>query len=340
MSSANLIDLQWYTDSRAASRGEPGIRHSYLSSLATVLHHIDPSFDPVWLMGTSAFAFRIWVNERFCPSAMSVFDWDTLLPEAVEQMGCTCRHIRRLWNERELEEERRREAHAGICASIDEGVPAVVWDVNDAEWGVVTGYDDAQRTYQALTYEGTAVKLPYDRLGNNGIDILSVILPGGENSRPREDIVQRSLQAAMEHAEQNERLDRSEYQDGLPAYDLWAGLCNRWAMLIDAGRARQVSDDIKAHAVYLAEHIFSARCYARDYLRLLAEEDESLAAAAEHYADTARLLEAICAFFSSAERIEDSTALRDVASAIRAVRTVEKHALTDIRRWLAAPLVV
>ena len=34
----------------------------------------------------SAFAFRIWVNEIFCPSAMSVFAWHRVLPEGIEHL--------------------------------------------------------------------------------------------------------------------------------------------------------------------------------------------------------------------------------------------------------------
>jgi len=340
MSAQMVAGIQWYTDPQAASRGELGIRHSYLASLATVLNFLSPDFDPVWLMGASAFAFRIWVNERFCPSAMSVFDWQTLLPETVEQAGVACRHISRLWHESPLEAERRREAESAIRVSIDAGVPVVAWDVNDSEWGVLTGYDDDRKSYAVLTHDGVASKLAYDRLGHNGIDVLSVIVPGAANERSRQEAIERSLHAALVHAEQNETLERPVYQDGLPAYDLWAGLCNRWAMLIDAGRGDQVGGEIGAHAAYLAEHVFSARCYARDYLSVLAREDDALSHAAEYYADTARLLGAITQFFSTGRRTYDATALRDVAAAIRAVRTVEKHGLMEIRRWLGVSLAV
>lgn len=340
MSADRIEGVRWYTDLQAQSRGEPGIRHSYLTSLATVLNHLHPTFDPVWLMGASAFAFRIWVNERFCPSAMSAFDWQVLLPEAVEQAGVTCRHISRLWHEAPLEKERLREAEDAIRASLGDGVPVVAWDISDAEWGVITGCDDEHKSYSALTHDGVASNLPYDRLGRNGIDVLSVIVPGTGNDRTREESIARSLRAALEHAEQGETLERPAYQDGLPAYDLWAGLCNRWAMLIDAGRGDQVGSEIGSRAAYLAEHIFSARCYARDYLRTLAADDDDLSHAAECYADVARLLNAIDQFFGLGRRMDDATALRDVASAIRAVRTVEKHGLMEIRRWLGVPLAV
>ena len=85
MSIKALTDLAWYRDPDPDAAGEPGIVHSYVASLATALNYIDGRLDPAWLLGASGFAFRIWVNEVMCPSAMSVFDWRRILPEAVEQ---------------------------------------------------------------------------------------------------------------------------------------------------------------------------------------------------------------------------------------------------------------
>ena len=123
-----IENINWFTDKNAAEKNEPGIRHSFTASLATVLNHIDGRLDPVWLMGGSAFAFRIFVNEIMCPSAMSIFDWSGILPETVEQMGHDCYYISRLWDETDMEAERRRQAQDLITTGIDSGVPwAIYW---------------------------------------------------------------------------------------------------------------------------------------------------------------------------------------------------------------------
>ena len=78
MSTVLIKDLEWFSDTQAIKTGEPGIRHSYLASVATVLHYLKPDFDPIWMMGAGGFAFRIMVNETMCPSAMSNFNWRAL----------------------------------------------------------------------------------------------------------------------------------------------------------------------------------------------------------------------------------------------------------------------
>ncbi len=79
-----LENISWYADQHARDKGEPGIHHSFMKSLATALNYVSGDFDPVWLMGSSGFAFRIFVNEHLCPSAMSIFDFSAILPEAIE----------------------------------------------------------------------------------------------------------------------------------------------------------------------------------------------------------------------------------------------------------------
>ena len=141
MNSEKLLNISWYSDTRAKEKNEPGICHSYMASLATALNYINNKLDPVWLMGSSAFAFRIFVNDVMCPSAMSDFDFSAILPEIIEQSGYQAIYICRYWDENEKEELKREEAHSAIIEGVDRGVPAIVWDVADTEWGLVIGYN-------------------------------------------------------------------------------------------------------------------------------------------------------------------------------------------------------
>ena len=288
-----IENINWYRDPKAEQKQEPGLRHSFVSSLATVLNHIDGHLEPVWLMGATAFAFRIFVNEIMCPSAMSMFDWTAVLPEAVEQMGRDCYYISRLWNESEHEEARKRQAQELICTGIDSGIPAVVWDIADAEWGVVTGYDNPTKVFTALTWEGTETALPYDRLGRNGIDILSVTIPGGGNGRSREEIIANALQAAVNHAEQKERIDEPQYTEGLTAYDQWATIFELWAKLVKAGKDENIGVDIYSYAEYYASHYYSARCYARDFLDEIKGDNVNLEKAFQAYKKVADFLKPV-----------------------------------------------
>jgi len=334
MPAKRLDDLAWYVDRTANERGELGIRHSYMASLATALNYTTGELDPVWLMGTSAFAFRIFISEVMCPSAMSVFDWSTILPEAVEQYGYGCIYTSRLWNEGDKEEERREAAHTAIVEGIDRGAPAIVWDIAGHEWGLIVGYDENTHTYDALTHQGKSSSLPFEKLGRNGIDILSVAIPRERNGRSRDEVILGSLKAAIAHAEQKEWMDRPQYQDGLPAYDLWALLYDRWALILAHGKGDRIPPDIPNHAAYYAAHYYSARCYARDYLKSIANGNAALRRAAASYEDVASLLKRVWDH-AVALTTPDGTALSRAAENIRSAKTAEQEGISHIREYVS-----
>ena len=333
MSTNKLENLTWYVDTRAQQNGEPGIYHSYMASLATTLNYITDDFDPIWLMGSSAFAFRIFVNEVMCPSAMSIFHWAVILPEAIEQMGYHCIHISRLWHEEELESSRRAEAQSEIMNAINNGIPAIVWDIADVEWGLIIGYDDNNQFYHTLSHVGTSGTLPYIKLGKNGIDILSVAIPGVRNKRNKEEVIHKSLTAAIDHAAQKEWMDRPKYQDGLPAFDLWALLFDRWVMIEEAGRSKNLPEDIPNFASYYAGHHYSARCYARDYLRTIANGNKNLQQAAQAYATVAACLKPIWECFPE-QKNPSAKLLSDFARNIRNAKKAEEEGIGFIKKYL------
>jgi hypothetical protein len=331
---ANVLEnFSWYTDRNASENSEPGIHHSYMKSLATALNYINGDIDPAWLMGSSAFAFRIFVNENLCPSAMSIFDFSAILPETIEQSGYHALYICRYWNDEANEQIRREEAQRAIIAGIDRRVPAVVWDVFDAEWGLIIGYDSARKVYHILTHRGEKSFLPFDRLGRNGIDILSVSIIGESNRRTREEIILNSLKTAVFHAEQNEWVERPKYQNGLAAYDLWASFYEKAAMIVEAGKGNNVKQDIWNYAAYYANHFYSARCYARDYLKIIANGDGLLTKAASCYERVSKLLKPIWYHMAINRNLHADT-LGFLAQNIKEAKQSEEEGIQHIKAYL------
>lgn len=88
------VNIKLYTDMNAMNKNESGICHSFMIGLATAVNYISGEIDPVWLMGRSGVAFRIFVNEIMYPSAMSMFSFKDVIAKAVEQVDTdvfTCR---------------------------------------------------------------------------------------------------------------------------------------------------------------------------------------------------------------------------------------------------------
>lgn len=325
--------IEWYVDEAAKQRGEPGICHSFLASLATAVKYIEGDIDPIRVMGASGFAFRVFMNKCLCPSAMSMFNFSAVLPEAVEQLGYRCRYVSRMWDEKVLEKERRKEGHAAIVEGIDKGRPAIVWDVANCEWGLIVGYDEKRKVYSTLTCEGKPSTLKYRKLGRNGIDILSVTIAGEANERSREEIVRRSLEMAVNHAEQREWIDRPEYQDGLAGLEMWADIMDLGAAMAEAGKLERCGPDTLEMPRYFAGHIYGAKCYARDYLRAIGACDESLEKAAGCYEKVAAFLKPTWECFRGKE-VPDAEKFGQLGQSIRAAKEAEKEGIASIRERL------
>jgi len=323
MTARRLEGVTLYIDEEAGRRGEPGLWNSYVASLAGALKHMGEPVDPVWLMGAGGFAFRIIVNEVMCPSAMSVFDWTAILPEAVEQAGRSCSYVGRYWHEEEVEEERRLQAHREIYTAVDRGVPAIVWDVHVPEWGLLTGYDLDEEGYDTAGCDGKTGSMPFAELGRREIKILSVTVPGEPNGRGREEVIRRSLEAAVRHAKGKEWTERPKYVDGPGAYGLWASI-------IEPGGDERTE---YRFGRYYAGSWCGARCYARDYLQRLAEEDTRLRDAAALYGRVAELLLPVWERFSREDKPEEAARVL-LARRMREAGEVEREGAKLLERWL------
>jgi hypothetical protein len=264
---------------------------------------------------------------------MSIFDWG-VLRKAVHNIGHECTYIDRLWHEGEKEVERRNQAHEAIVTNLREGRPAIVWDVFDSEWGLIYGYDGG-RAYLAYSNVGRAVTLQIDKLGRNGIDILSVTIPGEKNGRSRDESIHVALTAAVNHAAETEWMDRPRYRDGLGAYELWATVYDRGALIAEAGRGGNVPEDVFNFARYYAEHYCSARRYARDFLRSIAEADPDIEKASECYSDVADALELVRRRATDMKAIDDPDVMRDIAALIRQAGSAERRGIEFISRNLS-----
>ena len=266
-----LKDPTVYT--QKPSTETPGIWQTFVGSIACVHKTMGRDVDPAWLMGITGFAFRAIAQIEMTLSTVQWFDWETVCPEAIEQCGWQCVHVSHRGDAGS--EEKRREAHREIVNAIDRGVPAIAWDIGDFEWGVLVGYDDERQSYDALScsnmVDWQAERSEYAELSGNFLKCLEAVIPGPPNGRPREEIVLRSLRTAITHAEGMEWAASpksphwpSETVHGLAAFRCWAEAVERRM------KAGQKWGDP------LCLHIFSARFYARDYLRMIMGEDPDL----------------------------------------------------------------
>lgn len=168
------------------------------------------------IIATSGFAFRMWVDAaQLCPSETSIWQFKKQ-KQWVENGGLVCEYVERLWGQDALEEERRLAAIDIIRRSIDRGIAAVAWDVSGCEWGAVIGYDDDNQTLATLKINGKEATLPYSKLGQLDLPILSVLAVVEKAEKPREQLVSDTKRLAVTHLRGKEWCDNAK---GLDAYD-------------------------------------------------------------------------------------------------------------------------
>ena len=170
------------------------------------------------IIATSGFAFRMWVAADLCPSSTSIWSFDGQKPW-VENGGLACEYVGRYWDMDNIEQQKRLEAIATIKKSIDNGIPAVSWDIGIPEWGLITGYDDEAQVFSTLPAPAShpAGSMPYDILGKRELPLLSVLTITGKTGKPQADILKDTMKLAVTHLKGGEWCDNAKGLEAYPA---------------------------------------------------------------------------------------------------------------------------
>lgn len=167
------------------------------------------------IVATSGFAFRMWVSADLCPSATSIWGFDCQ-KLWVENSGLSCDYVGRYWGEDNIEEEKRLEAISNIKKSIDNGIPAVSWDICVCEWGLIIGYDDDRQCFAVLGIPGEN-EMPYDQLGKRELPLLSILTITGRSDKSQENILYDTKKLAVFHLKGGEWCDNAKGLEAYPA---------------------------------------------------------------------------------------------------------------------------
>lgn len=193
-----------------------GYLWSFAKSLATAVKGSPYSELYEDIIATSGFAFRMWVAEDLCPSALSIWSF-AKQKEWVENGGLICGYVERLWDQEDKEQECLDQAVELVKESIDAGIVAVSWDISGCEWGLVTGYEEESRTFATAKMDGSEETIPYEKLGKLELPILSVLTIRGRQERTQEEITKGMLALAVSHLQGEEWCDNKQGLEVYPA---------------------------------------------------------------------------------------------------------------------------
>ena len=203
-----------------------GYLFSFAKALSCAIKHSPWAEHAEDIIATSGFAFRMWVSADLCPSATSIWSFDSQKPW-VENGGFTCDYVGRYWGQDDIEKQKRLEAISIIKKSIDNGIPAISWDIGVPEWGLITGYDDETQIFSTLAINASQAdptsaaydetQMPYDTLGKRELPLLSVLTITGASGKSKEKILKDTMKIAVEHLTSMEWCENAKGLDAYPA---------------------------------------------------------------------------------------------------------------------------
>jgi len=121
-----------------------------------------------------------------------------------------------------------------VCESIDNGMPALVWNAfTECEWDIVTGYDENEKVFYGRgSYAGNRdeyAKKEWDYAKNTGASegIMAIIIKGKIGSFDADSAEISALKEGVRHANDTENADKINSGDwvflqGKEAYKRWA----------------------------------------------------------------------------------------------------------------------
>lgn len=117
--------------------------------------------------------------------------------------------------------DKQKEAWDKVRQSIDAGTPCYGWELEQAEFYVITGYDDTGYYYNGPGIDGEKGPKPWEELGDSNIGIVEVygLKPGQPPDYGK--TVKESLEFALKHARDPGEWVHNGYHTGLEGYDVW-----------------------------------------------------------------------------------------------------------------------
>ncbi|MFC9710808.1 RNA polymerase sigma factor [Paenibacillus sp. NPDC056933] len=253
---------------------DPQTWNSAAASIHEMLGYIGSSPSLPMVMGMSGLSFRLTILPQDIHIAgPTAYNFKEVLTRGLQHLGYRSQAVEALASEAGLNanlvdpsmlEEKAKgkrllnprlvRALSLIRTSIHRGIPAVVWDLNIPEFGLIYGYDDAARTLYGIDFIKSG-SIPYDHVGR-GVNQEVFVLAAESDGMIREMNLRAALTAVLAHYRGEDPYTLPNTVSGLAAYAAWR----------EALEYRQVEPN--GHAYNIAV-LWDARRYAGEFFREL-----------------------------------------------------------------------
>ncbi|TFB22840.1 hypothetical protein E3U55_06275 [Filobacillus milosensis] len=254
-------------------------------AILNTVRFLKEDYDLPQVMGYTGFAFRININAADVDVAgPTAFDWESIFERGLANLGIKATTVRTKDFVAPTPEE-LKQAIAMVQDSIDQGVPAISWDMHVPEFGNIYGYDDQKQAFMAKDPAGDQ-PLPYEKLGRGQVNEMFVATVQDSFEIDRKSQLKNALEMAIEHARYREHQhELPPYENGLKGYDAW----------IEAFEKGQVSEFGNAYNIHVVQDARRVAAKFFDWLKVEWKDDERISNlcydAQEKYNEVANHLE-------------------------------------------------
>lgn len=252
----------------------PRTWNSAAASIHEMLGYIGSSPSLPMVMGMSGLSFRLTILPQDIHIAgPTAYNFKEVLTRGLRHMGYRSHAVEALASEAGLNanlvdpsmlEEKAKgkrllnprlvRALSLIRYSIHRGIPAVVWDLNIPEFGLIYGYDDAARILYGTDFIKSGT-IPYDHVGR-GVNQEVFVLAAESDGMLREMNLRAVLTAVLAHYCGEDPYTLPNTVSGLAAYAVWR----------EALEYRRVEPNGQAYNIAV---LWDARRYASEFFKEL-----------------------------------------------------------------------
>jgi RNA polymerase sigma factor (sigma-70 family) len=211
------------------------------------------------VMVATGHAFRIQVAADIGVSGPYAYDWTVAMRDGFRHLGYSVS----VFGGAGMQLERPDDLIAAmdeLFVSLEKGIPVVAWNVSNAEFGIITGFDDDKRAWSVTDTSAADKKLAYSRLGRLHEDTeWFAAIPGRRIVADRAD----SLIGLFDRVARHVRGDEANGGRGAELYGIGGAEAYRtWIRLLDR---QSLTDPLGA--AYNSAVVYEARKHAASFLR-------------------------------------------------------------------------
>ncbi|MUK90619.1 sigma-70 family RNA polymerase sigma factor [Ornithinibacillus sp. L9] len=173
-------------------------------------------------------AFRFHATDDLGVSGPYAHDWTSSVLSGMENLGLSA-NVHGGSGYQLKHPDELTDCMEDVFQALEDGIPVISWGLNNAEFGLITGYNDKTKSWTIMDTSTSRKKLPYYKLGRmqHPMDWFVVIPKKNKYSKQRTYPIASMLLQAVKNIHGLDRSDNDFSVSGTATYSKWIDSFNR-----------------------------------------------------------------------------------------------------------------